>query len=174
MSQFIKRTCVLIAACVFTYTSHAQSSNAALTKYFGPTSLTHNAKGVSVEVCFDTCDFYQFAPSAPDDVVWDAVFIHQYYFNAAYHTENFRNHYPKLISELVKRYAALCPSVSEDKLAACIVKTLASRYQGRYYFVRYDEGYRCQSEGDFTNSHVLKKSLCRKYKTASAINQGVD
>lgn len=148
--------------------AQAISTKEAIATYFGadgkPPQLKRQKSGGVVEVCFDTCDFYRFVGSVDEQVVWDIVFIHQYFLNTPYHLRKFKTDYQDVSSDVLARYKSLCPSILEDKLPICILDNLAKSHRASYAFVRYDEGYRCEVAGRFTNPSFEGKSSCTKYR----------
>jgi len=144
------------------------STKEAITAYFGaggePPQLMRQGGIASVEVCFDTCDFYRFVGQVDKQVVWDVVFIHQYFVNTAYHISKFKADYQAESVDVLAKYKSACPAVAEKKLAICILDYLAKRHRISYAFVRYDEGYRCQVGGLITNPGFEGKSSCTKYR----------
>jgi hypothetical protein len=136
----------------------AASTKEALSQYFtleqqGP-RLVRRASTISLELCFDTCDYYR-GSSAMEQNLWDLAFLHQYYVNTPYHLDDFRVRYAALAKETLKLHAEGCQATTEKDFARCAIAKLASRMEAVYAFVRYDEGARCQVAGRLT---------CRKLK----------
>ncbi len=147
------------------------STKEAIANYFAdggkPPQLKREKSGGSIEVCFNTCDFYRFTGAVNEQVVWDVVFIHQYFVNPAYHIQKFKAEYQEVSADVLTKYKSLCPSISGDQLPNCILDNLAKRHRASYAFVRYDEGYRCEVAGRLTNPSFEGKSSCTKYRHVS-------
>ncbi len=153
------------------FAAQTRDTQAAIVDYFGVGStyphLQHTKGFTSVEICFDsTCDFYRFASTTDENVIWDLVFLHQYFVSPAFHIEQFKEKYHSLARNVVARYRRLCSSSTEEQLPICMLRSLAKQHEVSYAFVRYDEGFRCQVVGRIANPKFEGRSSCRKYQSA--------
>ena len=148
--------------------SKARTTKAALLEYFttpyGRPRFDKGATSVSLELCFDTCDYYRASRVDNESALWDLVFLHQYYFSYTADLPKFRAKYARLALPTLTVHSGGCQSDAEEDLARCVVPKLAKTLNALYWFVRYDEGSRCQMAGDFTNRTSLGKSSCRHVK----------
>lgn len=143
-------------------------TKAALSEYFryeqhGP-RFEKSPKTISLEICFDTCDYYRVTSETAESDLWDLAFLHQYYFNDPYHLDNFRAKYAAVAKQTLKSHATGCQATSEKRVAPCAVTAMAERMKAYYAFVRYDEGARCQTTGRLTDPTFQGKSSCRQVK----------
>jgi hypothetical protein len=146
----------------------AVSTKAALSEYFrseqqGP-RLQKDKNAISLEICFDTCDYYSATGATAESKLWDLAFLHQYYFNDPYHLEKFRAKYASVAKETLKLHREGCEMTSEKRLAQCVVRKLVNEMTVRYAFVRYDEGGRCEIAGRLTDPTYQGKSVCKRLK----------
>jgi hypothetical protein len=167
------RIALLSALLVWTtvYGGSADSAKSALSEYFrldqqGP-RLEKDSKTTSLEVCFDTCDYYRASGGTPELTLWDLAFLHQYYFNDPYHLEKFRARYVSVAKDTLKRHAGGCRAADEKTLARCVMLRLADGMKAEYAFVRYDEGGRCEVAGRLTDPTYQGKSVCKRLKVSS-------
>jgi hypothetical protein len=146
--------------------SKARTTKAALLEYFGAgyrrPRVERRAGSVSLELCFDTCDYYRASRVKDESVLWDLAFLHQYYFSGTADVPKFRARYAGLALPTLNIHSAGCQASAEEDLAKCVVPKLAQSVGALFWFVRYDEGYRCQMAGHFTNRTPLGKSSCRR------------
>jgi hypothetical protein len=146
--------------------SKARTTRAALLEYFGASyrrpRLEKGPASVSLELCFDNCAYYRASRVENAFALWDLVFLHQYYFAGEVDEPKFRAKYARLASLTLNVHSAGCEADSEEDLAGCVVPRLAQSLNARYWFVRYDEGERCQMAGDFANRTSLGKVSCRR------------
>ena len=144
--------------------SKARTPKAAILEYFSGyrrPRIEKTATSVALEVCFDTCDYYRGTAVNKESNLWDAAFLHQYYFNGV-ELPKFRERYASIASATLKRHSAGCQGESEEALAKCVVEKLARSLNLSYWFVRYDEGHRCEARGRLTAPGLNGKTSCRK------------
>ena len=144
----------------------AGSTKAAMTEYFAfedqVPKLERSTEGVSLEICFDTCDLYVAKKLKSESDLWDLAFLHQYYVATPFHLDEFRSKYAALAEPTLKAHLSGCKGGATSGAAKCVVETLAVHIAAKYYLVRYDEGYRCQTPGSLTDPSVLGKSVCKR------------
>jgi len=149
------------------FSAQSVSPHDAIAEYFAASGhvpqLTLRNGVRSVEVCFDTCDFYRFFGSVTESAIWDLVFLHQYFINAAYHIDNFKLKYESVAKEVLVKHRSRCPGVPEDQLPACLLTNIGKQHRVSYAFVRYDEGYRCQVAGRLVDPSFEGRSSCKRY-----------
>jgi len=166
MTRTLLLSLLLVSA--MAYGGSAISTKAALSEYFrfeqqGP-RLEKDEKTISLEVCFDTCDYYRASAAMAESNLWDLAFLHQYYFSDSYHLEKFRAKYAAVAKETLKLHADGCEGANDKRLARCVMSKLAGRMKAYYAFVRYDEGGRCQTTGRLTDPAFQGNSSCRRVK----------
>ena len=121
---------LLIAAVAQSSLTLAQAitTKEAIATYFGadgkPPQLKSQKSGGAVEVCIDTCDFYRFNGAVDEQVVWDIVFLHQYFLNTPYHLRKFKTDYRDVSADVLSRYKSLCPSISGANCRSASLTTL--------------------------------------------------
>jgi hypothetical protein len=144
----------------------AGSTKAAMTEYFAfedqVPKLERSTQGVSLEICFDTCDLYVAKKLKSESDLWDLAFLHQYYVATPFHLEKFRSKYASLAEPILQAHSSGCKAGATSEAARCIVERLAAHIAAKYYLVGYDEGYRCQTPGSVTDPNVLGKSVCKR------------
>ena len=145
-----------------------QTTLSVLSEYFryeqyGP-CFEKRPHAISLEICFDTCDYCRASAGATESDIWDLAFLHQYYFNDPYHLETFREKYDAIAEQTLRSHAVGCQAKSERKLAHCALTRLAVQMKAYYAFVRYDEGARCQVTGRLTDPTFQGKSVCEQLK----------
>jgi hypothetical protein len=143
------------------------SAKSALSEYFtfeqqGP-RLVRGTKTTSLEICFDTCDYYR-GSSAMEAQLWDLAFLHQYYLNTPYHLDQFRARYAAPAKEILKLHAEGCQAKTEKEAARCAIARLAGKMNAAYAFVRYDEGARCQVARRLTDPTFQGKGSCKQLR----------
>ena len=115
------------------------------TGYNGASPVKKVADDLAIEICTDSCDLFVARKVKSEKEVWDAVFLHQAYFDASAAAKAFRAKYSALVSQVMAAYAAKCRKFPQDSSrASCIVKYLAGRNDIDYAYVRYDGGSRCE------------------------------
>jgi hypothetical protein len=115
------------------------------TGYNGASPVKKVADDLAIEICTDSCDLFVARKVKSEKEVWDAVFLHQAYFDATAAAKAFRAKYSALVSRVMAAYAAKCKKFPQDESrASCIVKFLAKRNDIDYAYVRYDGGSRCE------------------------------
>ncbi len=149
--------------------SKARTTQAALLEYFTtpygpPPRIEKRASSLSLELCFDTCDYYRASRLTNESSLWDLAFLHQYYFTNGFHLPKFRARYTSLALPTLSTHSVGCQANADEDLAKCVVPKLAQSLNALYWFVRYDEGGRCQMAGRFTDPTYLGKSSCRRVK----------
>ena len=173
------RIWLLLALCMpLLGVADTRSTKSALSDYFtdekrGP-RLVKSERAISLEICFDICDYYRANSTAAEEDLWDLAFLHQYYLNEALHLEEFRAKYVAIAKETLKVHAKGCQvttdkhlglKVTTDKLLArCAVLRLAHQSKVYYAVVRYDEGARCQVPARLTEPTYLGKGSCKRLK----------
>lgn len=153
-----------LALCLFNPAIAATSAKEAVVTYFTHGDLTpsveRKANVVSVEVCLDLCDFYQANRLGRESDLWDLIFIHQYYWSEDSLLDGFREKYGAIASQLLAVHARGCAVEAEKDQAKCAIFRLQKQLGASYWFVRYDEGYRCQVAKRFTNPQYQGKGWC--------------
>jgi hypothetical protein len=115
------------------------------TGYKGASPVKKVANGLAIEICTDSCDFFVAHKVKSEKELWDAVFLHQAYFDASAAAKAFRAKYSVLLSKVMATYVEKCKKFPQDSMrAGCIVKYLAGRNDIDYAYVRYDDGSRCE------------------------------
>jgi hypothetical protein len=134
--------------------------------YQGASPVRWRTKDLAIEVCTDTCDLFVARKLRSEAEVWDAVFLHQAYFDATAAARSFRAKYAALVSSVMAAYVSKCSKYPQDVTrATCIVKYLAGRNGIDYAFVRYDGGTRCEVAADLLKSGEMPdKGKCPKSK----------
>jgi hypothetical protein len=124
------------------------------------------ANDLVVELCTDTCDFFVAHKVKSEAEVWDAIFLHQAYFDASAAAKAFRAKYSALVSKVMAAYASKCSKYPQDATrASCIVKYLAGRNDIDYAFVRYEGNSRCEVAGNLLKAgDAFDKGKCAKGK----------
>jgi len=115
----------------------------------GPPQVERRDKNLTIEICSTTCDYFVARRVQSEDEVWDAVFLHQAFFNKGLAAKWFRMTNGAHVSEVMAAYAKKCSKYPQDATrATCIVKYLAGRNRIDYALVKYEGGYRCEVAGD--------------------------
>jgi hypothetical protein len=130
----------------------------------GASPVKKVANDLAIEICTDSCDFFVAHKVKSEKEVWDAVFLHQAYFDASAAAKAFRAKYSALVSKVMATYAEKCKKFPQDaSRASCIVKYLAGRNDIAYAYVRYDGGSRCEVAGDLLKTgEAPDKGKCAK------------
>ena len=97
-----------------------------------------------------------------EDEVWDAIFLHQAFFDEGLAPKLFRMQHGAHVSFVMAAYAQKCSKYPQDATrATCIVKYLAGRNRISYALVKYDGGYRCEVAGEMlAASNPAGKTKC--------------
>lgn len=134
------------------------------TGYNGASPVKKVADDLAIEICTDSCDLFVARKVKSEKEVWDAVFLHQAYFDATAAAKAFRAKYSALVSQVMAAYAAKCSKFPQDaSRASCIVKYLAGRNDIDYAYVRYDGGSRCEVAANLLKtSEAPSKGACTK------------
>ena len=117
----------------------------------------------------DTCDYFVARQMRSENEVWDVVFLHQAFFDAASASKAFRAKHAAHVSAVMAAYARNCSNYPQDvSRATCIVKYLARRNGISYAFVRYERGLRCEVAGELlVPSNPTGKDKCATVKGSS-------
>lgn len=134
------------------------------TGYQGASPVKKAADNLAIEICTDSCDLFVAHKLKSEKEVWDAVFLHQAYFDATAAAKAFRAKYSALVSKVMASYADKCRKFPQDQSrASCIVKYLAGRNDIDYAYVRYDGGSRCEVAGNLLKTgDAPDKTACPK------------
>ena len=137
------------------------------TGYQGASPVKKAADNLAIEICTDSCDLFVARKVKSEKEVWDAVFLHQAYFDASAAAKAFRAKYSALVSKVMAAYAAKCKKFPQDSSrAGCIVKYLAGRNDIDYAYVRYDGGSRCEIAADLLKTgEAPSRGACAKTAT---------
>lgn len=168
----MRRPIYLVGISLFAFMLHCEASGddakAAIESYFLEPKpvLQRRGHGAEIEICFDTCDLYRASNLGVEGDLWEAVFVHQFYFNAAFAAEAFRSKYSALGKAISQKYSKTCPeTTSRNSQPNCIANHLIRKLGLHNSFVRYDEGYRCVVSGSFTKpSDSSGKGKCSRVK----------
>ncbi len=151
--------------------SKARTAKAALIEYVTlpdhpqtRPKIERQSNSISLEVCFDVCDYYRATRAGAESDLWDLAFLHQYYFSGVVDTEKFRAKYRLLAPSVLKAHSTSCQPAPNQELARCVVSQMVNSLGVSLWFVRYDEGGRCQVPIDFVKGDFLGKFSCRKIK----------
>jgi hypothetical protein len=151
--------------------SQARTAQAALIEYVSfpddPQTrprIRRQSNSMSLEVCFDVCDYYRATRAGAESDLWDLAFLHQYYFAGVVDAEKFSARYRLLAPSVLKAHSTACQPAPDQELARCVVSQMVASLGVSAWFVRYDEGGRCQAPIDFFNGGFLGKFSCRKVK----------
>jgi hypothetical protein len=116
---------------------------------YGPPKVDRRDKSLTIEICATTCDYFVARKVQSEEEVWDAVFLHQAFFNKGLAAKWFRMTNGAHVSAVMAAYAKKCSKFPQDATrATCIVKYLAGRNRIDYALVKYEGGYRCEVAGD--------------------------
>ena len=126
--------------------------------------IERQSNSISLEVCFDVCNYYRATSAGAESDLWDLAFLHQYYFGGVVDTEKFRAKYRLLAPSVLKAHSTGCQPAANEERAGCVVSQMVNSLGVSLWFVRYDEGGRCQVPTDFIKGNFLGKFSCRKIK----------
>ena len=134
----------------------------------GPPKVVRRDNSLTIEVCALTCDYFVASKVQSEDEVWDAVFLHQAFFDEGPAPKFFRMKHGAHVSFVMAAYAQKCSKYPQDATRAiCIVKYLGGRNRISYALVRYDGGYRCEVAGELlAASNPVGKSRCAPVSNA--------
>jgi hypothetical protein len=118
---------------------------ASRTGHNGAPPIGKAENGLAIELCADSCDYFVARKMKAEPEVWDAVLLHQAYFDQSSSASSFRSKFSSHISKVMARYASKCSKFPQDaSRASCIIKYLAGRNGIIYAIVRYTKGMRCE------------------------------
>jgi hypothetical protein len=167
-SALMFRFMMLVLASVFCLPFPAEAAKsseiilAEPTGALGPPKVARRDKNLTIEVCALTCDYFVASKVRSEDEVWDAVFLHQAFFDEGPAPKFFRMKHGAHVSFVMATYAQKCSKYPQDATrATCIVKYLAGRNRISYAHVKYDGGYRCEVAGELlAASNTAGKTRC--------------
>ena len=136
--------------------------------YDGNPPVSKANSNLAIELCTDSCDYFVVRKMQAEPEVWDAVLLHQAYFDTSTAAaSSFRSKFSAHISKVMAAYASKCSKYPQDaSRASCIIKYVASRNGIIYAIVNYKQGMRCEAPSDLLKPvSNPDKAKCAKVKT---------
>jgi hypothetical protein len=153
-----------LICCLTTAAGAAPTARDAIVAYFSDEdripSIEGKGRTKSIEICWDECDYYHGTQVTRESDLWDLVFLHQYYFDEGGELDDFRSKHTAMARDVLESHAKGCTAEAERDLAKCVVANLQKHLRATYWFVRYDEGYRCQVAKRMTDPRYSGKGSC--------------
>jgi hypothetical protein len=147
----------------------AQAGPFALKDAFGHNvTLTQTSNVSIVEYCPDnTCDRFELRGADSLALLHDFVYLYLYLHGTYIYLEEFKAQGPnQRLASIIQRRKGSCGGVDERAIADCIVTRIARRSEVKYFFVRYDEGYRCIGRENLFGPPAPGKTRCTKVRGA--------
>jgi hypothetical protein len=157
---------VSLTCCLANAVAAAPTAREAIVAYFSDEDRVPLIEGKgrtkSIELCWDECDYYHGTQVIRESDLWDLVFLHQYYFDEGGELDDFRSRHAALARGVLEDHAKGCAVEAERDVVKCVIAKLQKQLRATYWFVRYDEGYRCQVAKRLTDPRYSGKGSCKR------------
>jgi hypothetical protein len=133
----------------------------------GALQVDRGDRNLRIEICTKRCDYFVARRVESEDQVWDAVLLHQAFFDEGSASKSFRAKNSAHISSIMASYARQCTKYPQDaSRATCILKYLAKRNRIDYAVVRYNDGNRCEIASELiTAAQPTRMDKCERTKS---------
>jgi hypothetical protein len=133
---------------------------------FPELSIRQNKNVVTLEVCFDLCDVFQWRGSRHSRAAWDFVAAYEYKKGVGTESDKFKSAVKGVLKDAVTRLAPYCKEDSSDSEVAfdCSWHELAKSKGVRVGSSKYDEGQRCFGWRDLTSKARPNRPHCRPFE----------